>query len=148
MAKTIKKFSSELGTDTLRRNDYFPTLVYSAILHDAESMNKEILAAINGERERDGKGLERSNFRSMGGWHSHNHLHKEKQFRRLTDRIEKMAAGINDDLGYRKGRKLEVTDHVVNRQPSGRHVEWCVLCASSGGRRKNRVYRSTDSSVI
>lgn len=119
MTRTICQIESNTGQDELRRDDYFPTLVFSAMLHDAETMNKEILAAINSERDRDSKGIERSNFRSLGGWHSHNNLHKDKRFDRLTQRVEKVAAGISENLGYSKGRRLEITTMWSISNPPG-----------------------------
>lgn len=119
MTRTVCQIESEGGQDELRRDDYFPTLVFSTLLHDAESMNKEILAAINRERDRDAKGIERSNYRSLGGWHSHNNLHKDKNFNRLTNRIHKVAAGISENLGYNKGRHLEVTTMWSISNPPG-----------------------------
>lgn len=119
MTRTISQIETDGGTDELRRDDYFPTLVYSTLLHDAESMNKEILAAINEERDRDSKGIERSNFRSLGGWHSHNNLHKDKRFDRLSRRVEKVAAGISENLGYSRSRRLEITTMWSISNPPG-----------------------------
>lgn len=119
MTRTVGQIETDSGQHELRRDDYFPTLVFSTLLHDAESMNKEILGAINQERERDAKGIERSNFRSLGGWHSHNNLHKDKRFDRLTERVHKMAAGLSDNLGYSKGRHLEVTTMWSISNPPG-----------------------------
>lgn len=109
MTRTISQIETGSGMDELRRDDYFPTLLYSIKLHDAESMNKEILKAIYEERDRDSKGIERSNFRSLGGWHSHNNLHKEAKFKRLTDRAHKMLGGIHENLGYDTNTRLQVT---------------------------------------
>jgi len=109
MARSIAKFETDGGEDELRRKEYFPTLIYSATVHDAEAMNKELLAAIREEQVRDARGIERSNYRAMGGWHSHNNLHKEEKFARLTKRIEKMLSGVTEDLGYDKSRELKVT---------------------------------------
>ena len=81
MTRTIAQIENGQGVDELRRDDYFPTLVYSTRLHDGPEMNKKILAAIYEEREKDSKGIERSNFRSLGGWHSHNNLHREENFK-------------------------------------------------------------------
>jgi len=119
MTRTICQIDAEGGQDELRRDDYFPTLVFSSVLHDAEEMNKEILASINLERDRDAKGIERSNYRSLGGWHSHNSLQKEKAFDRLTNRIHKMAAGVSENLGYNKSRHLEVTTMWAISNPPG-----------------------------
>jgi uncharacterized protein (TIGR02466 family) len=119
MTRTIAQIETLGGKDELRRDDYFPTLVFSTFVHDAEEMNKEILEAINYERDRDTKGIERSNYRSLGGWHSHNNLHKDKKFDRLTDRLHQMAAGISDNLGYAKNRRLEITTMWSISNPPG-----------------------------
>ncbi|WP_424986771.1 TIGR02466 family protein [Microbulbifer sp. S227A] len=109
MTRTIAQIDTQNGQDELRRDDYFPTLVYSTKLHDAESMNKEILAAILAERDKDSKGIERSNYRSLGGWHSHNNLHKDPKFSRLTKRVNTMLAGVSENLGYDTKRELKIS---------------------------------------
>ncbi|MHA6261777.1 TIGR02466 family protein [Arenibacterium sp. CAU 1754] len=119
MTRTISQIETGSGIDELRRDDYFPTLLYSIKLHDAESMNREILQAIFEERERDSKGIERSNFRSLGGWHSHNNLHKEAKFQRLTDRAHMMLAGIHENLGYDTNTRLQITTMWSITNPPG-----------------------------
>ena len=109
MTRTIAQIETGSGVDELCRDDYFPTLVYSIRLHDADSMNKEILAAINEERGRDNKGIERSNYRSLGGWHSQNNLQKDPKFKRLTNRTHKLLSGISENLGYDTNTRLEIT---------------------------------------
>ena len=53
MTRTIAQIETLGGQDELRRDDYFPTLVYSTFVHDAEEMNKEILDAIENETPLD-----------------------------------------------------------------------------------------------
>ena len=119
MTRTIAQIETGDGADELRRDDYFPTLIYSIKLHDAESMNRDILEAIYAERDRDSKGIERSNFRSLGGWHSHNNLHKEASFKRLTDRAHTMLGGIHENLGYDPKTRLEITTMWSITNPPG-----------------------------
>jgi len=119
MTKTVAQIGPDGNQDELRRDEYFPTLIFSSMLHDAKEMNNEILTAINDERDRDTTGIERSNYRSLGGWHSHNNLHKDKNFDRLTNRIHKLAAGMSNNLGYDKNRRLEVTTMWSISNPPG-----------------------------
>ncbi len=109
MATTVGQIETHGGKDDLRREMYFPTLVFSASFHDADELNDALVKAIYEERDKDQKGIERSNFRSLGGWHSHNHLYKDPKFKVLTDRIHRMGEGVSSNLGYHKGYKLEVT---------------------------------------
>jgi uncharacterized protein (TIGR02466 family) len=119
MTRTVAQIGPEGKQDELRRDEYFPTLIFSSQLHDAKEMNNDILTAINNERDRDVKGIERSNYRSLGGWHSHNNLHKDKNFDRLTQRIHKLASGMSQNLGYDKNRRLEVTTMWSISNPPG-----------------------------
>lgn len=119
MTRTVAQIGPDGHQDELRRDEYFPTLIFSSLLHDAKEMNTDILTAINDERDRDAKGIERSNYRSLGGWHSHNNLHKDKKFDRLTQRIHKLAAGIGQNLGYDNGRQLDITTMWSISNPPG-----------------------------
>lgn len=119
MVKKISNLPGENSTDELKRSAYFPTLVYSVQLHDAESMNKEILAAIYEERSRDSDGIERSNFKSLGSWHSQNNLHKNDSFRRLTGRVEAATAEISRDLVYHPSYELKITTMWSISNPPG-----------------------------
>jgi uncharacterized protein (TIGR02466 family) len=119
MTRTVAQIGPDGRQDELRRDDYFPTLIYSSLLHDAKDLNNGILTAISNERDRDAKGIERSNYRSLGGWHSHNNLHKDKKFDRLTQRIQNLAGGISENLGYDNSRRLEVTTMWSISNPPG-----------------------------
>lgn len=88
------------SSDTFSQEVYFPTMIYSSKLHDADDVNKQLLIDIRKEQEKDRKGIQRSNFASLGGWHSHNNLHKEKAFKGIADRIRAVAAKISEDCGY------------------------------------------------
>ncbi len=119
MVKKIANLPGNENSDELKRSAYFPTLVYSVQLQDAVSMNKEILAAIYEEHSRDSDGIERSNFKSLGSWHSQNNLHKNPNFQRLTDRIEIAAAEISKDLVYDPSKELKVTTMWSISNPPG-----------------------------
>ena len=119
MTRTIAQIDTGNGSDELRRDDYFPTLIYSIKLHDSEKKNRVILDAIYDERDKDSKGIERSNYRSLGGWHSHNNLHKESRFRPLTDRVHKMLAGVSENLGYHPSMHLQITTMRSITNPPG-----------------------------
>jgi uncharacterized protein (TIGR02466 family) len=87
---------------------YFPTQIFSAEIPGAEELNARLLASIYEERERDRKGIQRSNFRSLGGWHSHNNLHKDDRFAAIVRAIGSMGDYISTSLGYHQGYRLEI----------------------------------------
>ena len=64
MTRTVARIGPDGHQDELRRDDYFPTLIFPSQLHDTKEMNNEILTAINNERDSDAKGIERSNYRA------------------------------------------------------------------------------------
>lgn len=90
------------------KRTYFPTTIFQVDLPDPEKLNTGLLENIYGERERDRKGISRSNFTELGGWHSHNDLHKEESYGDLVSRIGDATARMSDEMGYDPSRKLSI----------------------------------------
>lgn len=95
----------------MKQNNYFPTQVFSYQLDEriAETANTILLKAIYEERSRDQKGIQRSNFRSLGGWHSQNALHRDERFQKLAQMISACCASLSDQNGYDPSRHLEIS---------------------------------------
>lgn len=119
MVETVATIQSHGGSDTLSRELYFPTMVFSTTAHDSQELCAHLTKAIRDEMDRDTTGIERSNYRSLGGWHSHNNLHKDPRFKILTDRLNRMCEGISNNLGYSKNYRLEVTTMWAIANPPG-----------------------------
>jgi uncharacterized protein (TIGR02466 family) len=96
------------SSDTFSQEVYFPTMIYSSKLHDAEDINRELIKNIREEQEEDRKGIQRSNFANLGGWHSKNHLYKKKAFKDIANRVRQTAAKISEDCGYDPKFKLDI----------------------------------------
>lgn len=90
------------------KRTYFPTTIFQIDVNNPEELNKHLLASIYAEREKDQKGIARSNFTELGGWHSHNNLHKEENFKGLVDEINGATKRMCDDMGYDPSRKLSI----------------------------------------
>jgi uncharacterized protein (TIGR02466 family) len=97
-----------LTDDMFSASSYFPTMIFSITCDEHVALNQYLLDQIYAERERDQKGIERSNFPKLGGWHSHNNLHQEQAYNPLTDRIHQAGQRISLQLGYHPGKKLKV----------------------------------------
>lgn len=98
----------DISDDSFSGELYFPTVVFSITCSDHIKLNKYLVDLIYAERERDHDGIERSNFKKLGGWHSHNNLHKEAAYQPLTDRIHQAGARISQKLGYHPDKHLHV----------------------------------------
>ncbi len=98
----------DLSQDSFSGELYFPTMVFSIACSDHETLNKHLLEMIYAERERDRKGIERSNFSKLGGWHSHNNLHREDAYKPLTDRVHQAGRRISRKLGYHPDKHLQI----------------------------------------
>jgi len=94
--------------DSSNREIYFPTMIHVNKLHDAKEMNAELIKNIRAEQKRDQKGIQRSNFTNLGGWHSHNHLHKEKAFIDIASRVRAAGKKISAELGYDPKYQLDI----------------------------------------
>jgi uncharacterized protein (TIGR02466 family) len=87
---------------------YFPTLIFQIDLPHPEELNARLLASIYAERDKDMKGIERSNITALGGWHSHNDLHKVPEFAEVTSQIDAATARISEDQGYDEKYKIKI----------------------------------------
>ncbi|MCA0921686.1 TIGR02466 family protein [Pseudooceanicola nanhaiensis] len=105
--------------DALKRELYFPTFVYFRDLTGAPALNAALLASIHAERQRDQEGLERSNVRQLGGWHSRNDLNADPAFAGLTAQIERTAAEIGADQRLAEGWPLAIDNMWAIINPPG-----------------------------
>ncbi|TYB89858.1 TIGR02466 family protein [Oceaniovalibus sp. ACAM 378] len=90
------------------RRTYFPTTIFQIDVPEPEPLNEALLSNIYAERERDSKGISRSNFTELGGWHSHNNLHKDKEYSDLTKLIGDATARMSEDMGYASSHKITI----------------------------------------
>ena len=96
---------SEVSLNVAR---YFPTLIFSLKIPDSERLNARLIEAIYAERERDGKGVRKSNYPELGGWHSHTKLHKDTAFEGLVQHVDAAAAKMCLELGYHRSYRLNI----------------------------------------
>lgn len=92
----------------ISQRNLFPTNVFTGNLNLAERQNMDLLHAIFRERDEDETGLELSNFRSLGGWHSRSTLHKESEFALIANAVRNAAAVIADKLSYDSRFRLDI----------------------------------------
>ena len=124
----------KIDTVAMSREVYFPTLVYSFQQADPESLNARLLELIYAEQERDQAGIQRSNFRKLGGWHSHNDLHKSPEYADLVESICTAGQLVSDDLGYHKAYSLRIGTmwSIVNPPGSANRAHIHPGCTWSG----------------
>jgi len=86
-------------------------MVYSHKISDEQKrnrLNSKLTSLIYGEREEDLDGIQRSNYRSLGGWHSHNNLHKERDYKPLIKEINSICSFISKQCGYDPAYELRI----------------------------------------
>ena len=103
----------QLTQAKLSKNDmssltYFPTLLFKFHIPGATHLNSQLLKSIYEEKERDAKGIQRSNFSKLGGWHSRNNLHKKEEYETLLNHINDACGLISQKLQYHQGHHLRV----------------------------------------
>lgn len=113
---------------------YFPTPIYTARVDDPEPLNEEMLQLVYDERRRDPSGTERSNYRELGGWHSHINLHRDPAYRPLLEQIDATLRQISEDSGYDPGYRLTVSSMwaIVNEPGSSNRAHIHPKCLWSG----------------
>lgn len=88
---------------------YFPTLVFRFDLPDAEALNEQLLTLVSAVMEADEGGVEKSNSRYLGGWHSRGILHKLPAFEALVGHIHEAGERISSDLRYDETQALRIS---------------------------------------
>ncbi len=94
--------------NSFSKKTYFPTMVFQIDLANAESLNKSLLSSIYAERDKDREGIARSNYKELGGWHSHNNLHKNDDYKELVNEIGDAGERASKELGYNKDYALTI----------------------------------------
>lgn len=94
--------------DVFRRELYFPTAIYVTELENADALNAGLLRTIRAEREADQDGIQRSNVKQLGGWHSQNDLHKKDAYSDITAKIQAAADNVASDCGYDPKKKMKI----------------------------------------
>ena len=90
------------------RRMYFPTMVFQIDLKNPEKLNESLIERIYNERIRDQKGISRSNIPALGGWHSHNDLHKADDYAEMVSRINQATARMSENLGYADTHEMRI----------------------------------------
>lgn len=118
----------------LVKRTYFPTHIFQVDVPEPEKLNADLLESVYSERERDQKGIARSNFPDLGGWHSHNNLHKKDDYAELVSIIGKTTASLSDSLGYAEDRKIKIGTmwSIINPKGSSNRAHVHPGCLWSG----------------
>lgn len=104
----MQKEKSMLESEATTTEYYFPTMIFKSTIAGHSNLKSILIQEIRKERDRDEVGLERSNFRSLGGWHSGNNLHTKEVFKPVADQIHMTGREISKQLGYHKGKQLRI----------------------------------------
>ena len=89
-------------------NAYFPTLVFQITVADPDEMNRQLLELIYKDREKDHDGINRSNVKALGGWHSNINLHKSAKYAELVGHVNAATARISRQLEYAKNHVVRI----------------------------------------
>jgi len=94
--------------DTFSKKTYFPTHIFQMDVGDPKPLNDALTRQIYAEREKDRAGIARSNYKELGGWHSHNNLHKAPEYKDLLAKINAASGFLSKELGYHADYSLQV----------------------------------------
>lgn len=89
---------------------YFPTRIFIDML-DAETasrLNTALLKLVREDRQNDPRGLRRSSYAELGGWHSQAMLHKNPAYADLLAYVHRCGELISESSGYDPRYSLQV----------------------------------------
>jgi uncharacterized protein (TIGR02466 family) len=107
---TSDKEKAVQATIPVIREEYFPTCIYRVEFPDAETFNAYLLPVIRDIKANNTENFERSNIVQLGGWHSHNTLHKMSEFSEFVNRVHGTAEVIAEELTYDSDHDLKIVD--------------------------------------
>ena len=101
----------------LNKEYYYPTQIYFTDLPDGSALNEKMLPCIYDWREKDPKGVLRTNTPQLGAWHSATDMHTRPEYRELVAGLFEFIHGVYDDLGYDPGFEPVCDSMWVNINP-------------------------------
>ena len=120
LKKSLDQTPTAAGSLTLKREMYFPTMIYSLDLPDRQKvreLNSSILRHIYSWREADKEGLTRSNAKIAGSWHSPSDMAKRLEYSDLVELIFFCAHTVFQDLGYDEAYEPAIDNMWANINP-------------------------------
>jgi len=96
------------SANSFSKLNYFPTMIFQINVGDADTLNTSLLNSIYSEQKKDQDGINRSNYKELGGWHSNNNLHKTDEFSNLVEHIKTAGERISTELGYSQDHSLKI----------------------------------------
>jgi len=88
------------SSTSLAFESYFPTILAFQDWRDAATLNAYLKEQIHALKVADPEGLERSNVRRIGAWHSQNNLNCLPEFANFTTKVTAAVQNYFDQLGY------------------------------------------------
>lgn len=82
--------------------EFFATYIftYDVSANQTPDLNHHLLTCIYDDRDKNPDGIERSNHRALGGWHSQNNLHQDRRFSAIVDIVDQSSQTVATKLGY------------------------------------------------
>ncbi|WP_426542175.1 TIGR02466 family protein [Dapis sp. BLCC M126] len=112
---------------------YFPTLIAFQDWLDVISLNTYLKEQIYAWKAKDLEGIERSNVRSMGAWHSKTDMNQRPEFAEFTERVTLTVQEYFNQLGYDPSWKASCDSMWANISPkyayNRSHNHGSTLCS-------------------
>jgi len=96
---------------------YFPTQIYFRDIPGVGAINEQIKKDIYAWRAADPEGIERSNMKRAGSWHSSVDMHTRPEFQEFRRMVTATAQLVYDDLGYDPAWRAECDNMWANINP-------------------------------
>lgn len=100
MDETEKKQKRKIQNENFTRRNLFPTFIFDIKIEGHKALNADLVKNIYNEKKTDEKGIQRSNLKGLGGWHSKNSLHQRSEFRPLAREIIRVGNRISTGMSY------------------------------------------------
>lgn len=110
---------ADVAMGAMMLESYFPTQIFYRDFDGAEPFNQALARDIRAWRDADPDGIQRSNARRAGSWHSPVDMHERPEFASLRDRIQTTAQDIAAACAYSPKYELTMDTMWGNINPPG-----------------------------
>ena len=104
---------------TLLKELFYPTPIYFMDLEGGAELNQFLVPRVYAWRDREEKGVVRSNLRQMGAWHSPTNMHTMPEFELIVNKITAAVKQAYVDRHYHPDYPAHCLNMWANINPPG-----------------------------
>ena len=106
-------------TNSIKKELFFPTPVYYVDIEGGEALNQYLKTRIYAWRDADLDGIQRSNARTHGSWHSATTMNQRQEYGLFKNKVDLALTEVFRDQYYNPAQSVKCHNMWANINPPG-----------------------------